>query len=438
MRRLLLAALLAGALPAGAQTILITPLVVQDIAYHAGSGRMYAVLPAGMGGPETSVAEVHPGTGAILTRIAIPDTAGGGARHLALSDDGTVLWVGVDGGRRIRRYAVPAFTPGTEFSVGVTPDNRPHVVLDMAVAPGTTSTLVVARGGAAASEFVAYDDGVARPARQWGERAAFYEPTRFVEPTYGGRHRLDASGLVADSPVRSGTLSLLLVEAGLGYDGLGAIVDLGAEQVLGTCAVAGWPVPAPDLDTIFHIGSDRLSTCQRSTFRLTGVLTLPTHVDGYRAGVRTGLGRATLVDQNGRLIVADGLTTPLPAPPSVTGQPWQVFHDAAARLTLTGCVRCAPGDVLSVQGFVGPGGTLPAVEIKAAVIMPDGTAIAATALGESHLEVQQLSSGVGATLLHAALPRGLPTGTWQVELAFIDPNSGVVLSRAAVPFEVLP
>ncbi|MEZ5417654.1 MAG: hypothetical protein R2708_09950 [Vicinamibacterales bacterium] len=120
MRRLLAAWVVCWALPAPAQTVLVTSLLVEDVAFDAAAGRLYATLPAGMGGAGTAVAEIDPSTGAILTRVAIADGPGGGARQVAPPTMGRRRMSGSTAGG-IRRYAVPAFTPGPELSLGTGP-----------------------------------------------------------------------------------------------------------------------------------------------------------------------------------------------------------------------------------------------------------------------------------------------------------------------------
>ena len=78
------------------------------------------------------------------------------------------------------------------------------------------------------------------------------------------------------------------------------------------------------------------------------------------------------------------------------------------------------------------------VEVKAAIVLPNGAAIGATALGTSHLVLRNLYNDASASLLRVVLPAGLPTGRWAAELALIDPGTGAVLSRSSVPFEVQP
>lgn len=436
--------LLVAAAAASGQSLLITALTVEDLAYSATTGRLYAVLPAGTGGPESSVAELDPANGAILTRVAIPaGPSGGGATQLAVSADGTVLYVGVNGGAQVRRYALPAFTPGPEFVLGVNSFNQPLTARDLSLVPGSSTTLVVTQGATfTVEELVVYDSGVPRSARVYGRAVAFVTPTLLIETGFGlgYRYRLEATGLVADTPgsERLGGYGFTLLN-GVAYDFGGGVTDIASRQVLGTCAAFGYAMPAPDLDLLFYFGGGEVSTCAASTFRRTGRLMVPGLGGGIRAAARTGTGRFALLESSGRLLVADGFTAPLPPPPPPSpGYPWSPVPTPTVRANLTGCTVCRPGDTFSVDGAVrnlwsGLGG-----EIKAAIVLPNGVAVGATVLGTSHLVLRNLFGDAAATLLRVVLPAGLPPGTWHVEMALLDAATGAVWSRSSVPFEVRP
>lgn len=431
-------ALLATAQLTAAQTLFVTATVVEDLAWSSSTGRLYAALPAGFGGPESGIAELNPDTGAILARVAVANGPGGGVTQLAVSDDGSTLYAGVDGGRSVRRYALPQLIAGAEFSLG-TDGAVPWSTRDLTMVPGSTATLVVSRTSPSRfGELVVYDQGVARPDRVTGWSLQFFSATQAIDAVLSYRYRLVSSGLVADTPRQELLLGQIsTVQQGIGYVLGGVYFDLGSRQVLGSCAAYGLPVPMLDLDHVLSFGSGAVESCRWSTFTKSGVLPLAA-ASGYGAAIRTGTGRVALLDQTNRLVVAAGFDMPLPAPPPPrSGFPWSPIGDGEILATLTGCVTCRAGDTLSLAATVRGlrGGE---VEVKAAIVLPNGAAIGATALGTSHLVLRNLYNDASASLLRVVLPAGLPTGRWAAELALIDPGTGAVLSRSSVPFEVQP
>lgn len=431
-------AVLASALPAAAQSIILTPVAVEDLAFARVTGRLYAVLPAGVGGVDSSVVELHPDTGVVVSRVPIPAGPGGGATRVAVSDDGSTLYVGVNGGRSVRRYHVPALTVAAEFALVAGTQSPPPVARALAVVPGTPASVVVAQVAfGAAGELVVYDDGVPRPARGAGLAPVFLSATQLLDSQSFGRYRLIGAGLAADTPATERlSLPVDVVEAGVAYNSVGDVYDLLARQVRGRCRAQGIPVPALDLDRVWYFDSGVVKSCLPSNFGVTGPLA--TSSGRYRLAVRTGRGRAALVEESGRLAVAQGFDAPLPPPPPQPpgGGPWPIFIEPDVVATLTGCTSCRPGDLFTL---VATASTVPrTVEVKAAIILPGGAAIAATALGVSHLVLRNIYPAASATILQAVLPAGLPPGRWFAEVALIDPDTGAVWSRSTVPFEVEP
>lgn len=132
-------------------------LPARDIVYDAGRDRLYASLDSTAAVNASSVVAINPNTGLVTAAVAV----GGNPGKLALSDDGTTLWVAVDGTGQVRRLALPSLTPGTSFAL---PDRL--LAGDLKVMPGRPGTVAVALRNDCCSpryEGVAlYDDGVRR------------------------------------------------------------------------------------------------------------------------------------------------------------------------------------------------------------------------------------------------------------------------------------
>src|SRR5262245_52460315 len=90
-------------------------LPTNDIVYEPASGLLYASVPSTSGHPlGNRIVAIDPAAATIVRSVVV----GSEPRPLALSADGTVLWVGLDGARAIRRVELPALSPGLQFAVG--------------------------------------------------------------------------------------------------------------------------------------------------------------------------------------------------------------------------------------------------------------------------------------------------------------------------------
>ncbi|HEU0014509.1 MAG TPA: IPT/TIG domain-containing protein [Longimicrobium sp.] len=128
-----------------------------DVVYDPHSGRLYASIRASADAHANSVVAIDPLTGAVVDEVGVGSNPG----RLALSDDGSTLWVAMEGTGEVRRLSLPGLSLGTAFSVD------PDRVEDMRVMPGHPGTLAVARRNTCCSPahegVVIFDDGVPRP-----------------------------------------------------------------------------------------------------------------------------------------------------------------------------------------------------------------------------------------------------------------------------------
>jgi hypothetical protein len=166
-----LAAALAGAGPVSAAEVRSIELSVNDLLYDPASGRILASVPSvrlPFGEPlprpiANSVLPIDPADGA----LGAPVFVGSEPNRLARSDDGSALYVALDGAFAVRRLSLPGLAPGAQFPLGHS--NGPHLVEDMAVQPGQPDVVVVAErvvsGSAHNRGVTVYEDGVARPLR---------------------------------------------------------------------------------------------------------------------------------------------------------------------------------------------------------------------------------------------------------------------------------
>ncbi|HZG54489.1 MAG TPA: Calx-beta domain-containing protein, partial [Pyrinomonadaceae bacterium] len=218
-------------------------LPANDLVIDVGTQTLYASVPSSGGGAVgNSITSVDPKTGAIGASTFV----GSEPNKLAISDDGQVLYVNLDGAKAVRRFDIATKTPGTQFAVGV---DRPA---DMEVVPGSPQSLAVSRGtggfSSSNSGVAVYDNGVQRPNTSNGGAYAIgpiefgATPTRlYGYDSYSSgfelvKFSLDASGVNLVSLTRnllSGYDHGLKFAGGRLYSSGGRVVDPEAMTLLG-------------------------------------------------------------------------------------------------------------------------------------------------------------------------------------------------------------
>ena len=133
-------------------------LPVNDIIYDSTNGFIYASIPGYAGGSlGNSVAAIDPTTGVIQNTIAV----GSEPNRLALSSDGTQLFVGLNGAGAVRQVNLTTNMAGTQFSLGGGPGvyNPPYTAVGLAAVPGQPNSVAVSASNGVVT---IYDSGVAR------------------------------------------------------------------------------------------------------------------------------------------------------------------------------------------------------------------------------------------------------------------------------------
>jgi hypothetical protein len=129
-----------------------------DIIYNPADGLLYAsVPPEAVGGPGNSVVGIDPTTGNIARTIF----AGSNPDKMALSTDGTQLFVALDGAGGVAQVNLVIGSVVNQFPVGsVSPYSNQKTYL--AAVPGMPNSVAVASTPATGSQVTIYDSGVAR------------------------------------------------------------------------------------------------------------------------------------------------------------------------------------------------------------------------------------------------------------------------------------
>jgi hypothetical protein len=130
--------------------------------YNPANGLFYVSVPGAAGAPYgNSIVSVDPETGALGTPIFV----GSGPNKLALSSDGTILWVGLDGASAVREVNLVTNTAGLQFTLGGNGGvyAAPATAQALAALPGSPNSVVVSFTSNYSNEtFAIYDNGVMR------------------------------------------------------------------------------------------------------------------------------------------------------------------------------------------------------------------------------------------------------------------------------------
>lgn len=134
-----------------------------SMVYNPADGLFYLSIPSSAGAPYgNSVVSVDPVSGALGTPIFV----GSEPDRLAISSDGSVLWVGLDGGSSVRRVNLTTKTAGYSFNLGGNAGvyNSPPKVVALAALPGSPDSVVVAAtsSGSFNNPLQIFDSGVPR------------------------------------------------------------------------------------------------------------------------------------------------------------------------------------------------------------------------------------------------------------------------------------
>ncbi len=117
-------------------------LVNNSMVYNPANGLFYLSIPSSVGAPYgNSVVSVDPTTGALGQPIQV----GSEPNKLAISSDGTVLWVGLDGASAVRQVNLTTGTAGLQFTIGGNSGlyEPPGTALALLALPGAPNSVVV-------------------------------------------------------------------------------------------------------------------------------------------------------------------------------------------------------------------------------------------------------------------------------------------------------
>lgn len=146
-----------------AQTVKVIDLETNDILFNRFDQKIYATTPSSAGEYGNSICIIDPMTAEIDTAIFI----GSEPNKVALSDNGVMMYVALDGAAAVRQFIVPTLTPSLQFPLGNDPSSGPFYVEDIEILKDRETSIVVSRRNVGISprhEGVGiYDNELVRP-----------------------------------------------------------------------------------------------------------------------------------------------------------------------------------------------------------------------------------------------------------------------------------
>ena len=261
------------------------PLTTNDIVFDQNTQKVYASVPSTSGTFGNSLVPIDPQNGL----IGPPVFVGSEPKRLAISDNGQFIYVAIDGAALVRKFDVGSQSAGLQFGFGSATTFGPMVPDDMAVVPGSPSSLVVARGNGNPpfDSVAAYDDGIQRGnGAQSGKAIEFSSSPGtlygYSQSTSFHKLALSASGVSIISSVGqfiSGDVDIRY-DGGRLYATSGDVYDPEALTLLGTLSGgAGLVVPDSSTGRVYcltGLGSSTLTlkSFDTNTFAQNGTLTI--------------------------------------------------------------------------------------------------------------------------------------------------------------------
>ncbi|HKG45453.1 MAG TPA: Calx-beta domain-containing protein, partial [Pyrinomonadaceae bacterium] len=233
-------------------------LTTNDLVFSQATQKIYASVPSSEGSTGNTVTEIDPVSGTITNQTFV----GSEPAQLGQADDGTTLYVGLDGSASIRSYNILNHTAGAQFPVGRDDTDGPYSFSDIAVTPGNPLVIAVARQKRnvfpSQAGVAIFDNGVQRP----NTGATHSEGSRsiaFASPSilYGNNFlqglttmSVDNSGVIVTGTSRfQGGTSMILAN-GLLYGSFGEVINPATGELIGTFTGSSMSEAVHAVDTV--------------------------------------------------------------------------------------------------------------------------------------------------------------------------------------------
>jgi hypothetical protein len=280
------------------------PVVPSAMVYDAVRGRLYASVAGGASLYPNTITMIDPVANAVVTTLPI----GSDPDALALSDDASTLWVGIDGAYAVRKVQLdqspPVVGPLHMLPTLTTSTNTSVAVYATAIAPlaGAPGSIVAILSQYSPEKTAVLDDGVARPTIPFDNST----PNNITEGPSGLAFGVGGAGIGADlvvfslssSGVALSRFSGLFTNAGgvvyLGgrlYATSGEVVDVSnpsAPARVGAFAFSG-PLAVRSSNRLLMLSSGQIRVLETDTFTQTASIPIPSALLGGSTDQTFGL-----------------------------------------------------------------------------------------------------------------------------------------------------
>src|SRR5207253_8991930 len=284
-----------------------------------------ASLPSSAGTFGNSLAPIDPQTAAMGTPVVV----GSEPKRVEISDNGQYIYAVVSAGTSVRKFDVASQSPQIQFPLGTASGNSgPNIASDMAVVPGSPSSLAVSRFSGGNQVLTVFDNGIQRGNNVFcGSAIEAASSTTFYGFQNGSfqKFTLSASGFanVSSSNFVTG-FGDIRYDNGRIYTTDGGVYDPEAQTLIGTIANAsGLVVPDSAGGRVYFLtglGSSTLTlkSFDPSTLAQTGTLTISGVSGTPTSFIRAGTNTLAFRTSDQVYFVALSAITPMTAIPTPT------------------------------------------------------------------------------------------------------------------------
>lgn len=428
-------------------TMRVLDLVAADLLWDSSRSRLYASVPANAGGTNANrVVAIDPATTGIVGSVA----TGQNPKKLALTSKGEILYVALDGNGTIARINPTTMTATSTFAVGTSPNYGTLYVEDMCAVAGQPSLLVVSQMRKNVSPghngVVAYDNGVARPARTQDHTGSnLIEPSANPGTFFGyntestefgfRRLRLDASGMTEIEVKPNLFQGFFNIEIRSDGDKVFSTsgVELDGVQMrrLGMFPVQGPVCPELAANRVYFLEQqnpdyywsdyDKIGVYDPATFSNIRRLTLPKEAIMPRSFIRWGTNGLAFITETNVVLINSSRLVPNDPPANLAVTANATPNPATVSIPLLYTVT------VSNQGPNTARNTLLTVTLSDSQMIQNVLATIGTPITSSNavtLDAGELAAGASATLTITAMPdsAGTLTCTAVTSSEAIDPD----------------